>query len=107
MSNKLWTARLNPDSPRFESWWQILQSDFVPLLSARTDRANFGDQETNVSIFHVDVTDLTVDQRDRLVNWIAEKFGAAPALIDAELDTVGFPIREVDVLVLYSRAFFL
>jgi hypothetical protein len=106
MSNSLWTARLNPESPRFETWWLILGSDVVPLLSPRTYRANFGEAEVNVTIYKLDVANFTVDQRDRLVQWISEKFGAAPAEINRELEAVGFPIREVDVVVAYSlRAF--
>lgn len=106
MSNQLWTAHLNPDSPRFEIWRQILAGDSVPLASPRTWRANFGDAETNVSIFKLDVAALTVEQRARLVNWIAESFGESPTRANQEIDAVGFPIREVDVIVGFSlRAF--
>jgi hypothetical protein len=106
MSNQLWTAHLQPSSPRFEAWAKILGGDTVPLVSPRTYRANFGDQEINVSIYKLDIGALTVEQRKRLVNFIAETFGAAPAVIDQELETIGFPIREVDVIVGFSlRAF--
>jgi hypothetical protein len=107
MSSKpLWAAHLNPNSPRYETWARILAGDEVPLVKPVASRANLGD-EKNVEVYVLDIQRLTADQRDRLVQWVAEKFGVPPAAVNEQLESVGFPIREADVIVAFSMRAFL
>jgi hypothetical protein len=98
----LWTAHLNPHSPRYKDWQRILGSDDVPLLDPKTYRANFGKEESEVEIHKLDWQGMSVDQKDRLVAWVAQQFNVHRAEARAELNQRGFPIRAADVIVAFS-----
>ena len=46
------------------------------------------------------------DQRARLIDFIAQKFGVARATAQAEIETSGFLIRAADVVVAFDHRFF-
>jgi hypothetical protein len=54
-----------------------------------------------VYIYNLDLNSLTAEQRERLVQFVALKFGVAPALVNEDLESLGFPIRAVDVDLVY------
>lgn len=100
-----YTVILNPSSPRFEAWAGIFDGGEIPLKSCWPASANLG-PEKSVQVYALDIPRLTPGQRERLVQWTAEKFGVAPKLVNEELEAVGFPIRECDVIVAFRlRAF--
>jgi hypothetical protein len=94
-------ATLNGQSPRYSEWLNILGGDAVPLRHCVPLKATLG-EETDVEIYRLNVDAFTEGQRDRLVQFVALKFGVAPALVNADLESVGFPIRaqDVDVVIL-------
>ncbi len=105
MSNPLFTAVLNSQSPRYSDWRHVLGHDSVPIKSPQVAKANLGD-ELDVEVYQLDIEALSPEQRDRLVNFVALKFGVAPVKVEEQLESIGFPIRAVDVTVGYSmRAF--
>lgn len=89
---------LNDSSPRFEAWARIFDGEKIPLKSPMPSRAQLG-PEKDVEVYSLDIPKLSVGQRERLVQWAAEHFGVAPVLIEEQLDSIGFPIREVDLIV--------
>jgi hypothetical protein len=93
---KTHTAQLNPTSPRYATWRDILGGDTVPVTTSQPFRARFGGIE-EVHAFALDLPRLTPEQRTRLVDWITGQFKAGRAGVEAELDQAGFPIRAVDV----------
>jgi hypothetical protein len=101
----LYHVILNSSSPRFDAWQKIFDGEEIPLQSCWSGPTDLG-PEKGVRVYVLDIPRLTAGQRDRLVQWTAEKFGVAPVLIEEQLDSIGFPIRECDVIVAFSlRAF--
>lgn len=98
-------AVLHPQSPRYDDWLRVLRQDEVPLKSPRSFFANLG-EEADVEVYSLNVEGLTTEQRSRLVNWVSEKFGVAPAMVNEQLEGIGFPVRAVDVTIaMEMRAF--
>jgi hypothetical protein len=96
----LWTATLNPQSPRYAEWKAALQSDTIPLVGPGEMRGELGTETTNVYL--VDVSSLTTNQKNRLAEHLAAKFKTKPAEVLREMETSGLPIRTADVIVAYS-----
>jgi len=98
---KMWSAFLDPKSPRFETWAAILGDGrgLVPLISSRIQYMNLGGTDFDTPIYMLDVAAMTPDQRARLVDWIAGKIEEDRNAIALELDRGGFPIRVADVIV--------
>lgn len=44
----LWSATLDPDSPRYAQWKEILGSEIVPLKSPSLFKTKLGDEEDGV-----------------------------------------------------------
>lgn len=100
----LWSATLNPHSPRYEQWKEILGSEIVPLKSPSSFKTKLGDEEDEV--YALDLSKFTEQAMDRLVLFVREKFGAPEDEVVEELRVHGFPIRDSDVIVAFSlRAF--
>jgi len=91
-------------SPRYENWRKILGSDEAPILSPNPIKGIFGAEV--VDIFRLNVAKLNADQRERLIDFICEKFGASRATAAAEIETASFPIRAADVVVAFDHRFF-
>lgn len=106
-ANRLWWAHLNPRSARYATWREILGSDDVPLKKPSAVRCDLGHPVAEtVDCYELDLAVMTEEQKGRLVDWCAAKFGASAAEIRAEIERSGYPIREADVMVAFSmRAF--
>lgn len=102
--NRLWWAILRQDSPRYEQWHKVLGSTAVPLKALASHAADLGGQETQV--YDLDLSKLDAGQRQRLVDFIQERFHCNREEIERDLDDEGFPVRDEDVSVAFSlRAF--
>jgi hypothetical protein len=101
----LWHATLNPASPRYKDWLDILGQDRVELLHPRSFEANLG--EETCEVYLLDWLNLDGEASERLLAFIANKFGAEKEVIEKNLNDDGyFPIRAADVIVSFDlRAF--
>ena len=102
---ELWWASLNHSSPRYKDWFTILGTDKVQLLTPKTGKTKLGEEES--AVYLLDWQHLDEGQSERLLDFLAKKFGADKSAIQYDLDKTGhFPISESDVTVFYSiRAF--
>jgi hypothetical protein len=102
--NALWSATLNPSSPRYHDWCAVLQADSVPLKSPAECQATLGDESARVYL--LDVPRLTEEQSERLAGHLARKFNVATEIVILQLESQGLPIRVEDVIVAFNmRAF--
>jgi hypothetical protein len=105
VTRKLWSATLRPSSPRYEQWRKILGSTDVPIqthLPFSTQLGPEGQQE----VYALDLSRFDRVQVQRLVDVMVDHFGMKAHEAKRVLETDGFPIRSVDVLVSYDvRAF--
>jgi hypothetical protein len=99
-----WKCHLLQSSPRYENWRKILESDEAPIISPTPIKTLLGAEMADV--FRLNVAKLTADQRERLIDFIVEKFGVARATAQSEIETSGFPIRAADVVVAFDHRFF-
>lgn len=99
-----WDCHLMKSSPRYEKWRNILGSDEVPIVAPVPVTALLG-AETTV-VYQLDLAKLSSDQRARLIDFIVESFKENRERVEAELDSTGFPIRQVDVVVAFDHRFF-
>jgi len=99
-----WKCHLMTSSPRYENWRKILGSDEAPILSPTPIKTLLGAELADV--FRLNIAKLTADQRERLIDFIVEKFGAPRATAAAEIETAGFPIRAADVVVAFDHRYF-
>src|SRR5262245_41409864 len=99
-----WKCHLMKSSPRYEKWREILQSDEAPIISPTPVKTILGPEMADV--FRLNIAKLTADQRERLIDFIAEKFNVARATAQVEIETSGFPIRAADVVVAFDQRFF-
>src|SRR5262245_5090299 len=99
-----WTCHLIQSSPRYENWREILQSDEAPIISPTPIKAALGAEMADV--FRLNIAKLSADQRERLIDFIVDKFGVARATAQSEIETSGFPIRAADVSVAFDHRFF-
>ena len=105
MSRRLWDAILSSSSPRFQDWQKILGSVQVPITSPKSFRTNLG-PEQGVEVYMLDLERLDFKQRERLKQFVSEKFGIRLRDVEQVLEHDGFPIRAEDVIVSYDlRAF--
>jgi hypothetical protein len=101
----LWTSTLNPQGPNYEDWLKILGTGAVPLISPRWRLAEVAG-EKNVPIFLLNIRGLTLSQRARMVNSLAQRYNLSISEVETEIAKTGIPIRTADVIVSYStRAF--
>lgn len=102
----LWEATLDPNSPRYNDWKQILESEKVPIKSPAAFECKLGENETD-QVYALDIPKLDDGQFRRLVEFIQKKFGVTETEVEAELFRRGFPIRDSDVIVAFSMRAFL
>ncbi len=102
----MWQATLDPHSPRYADWHEILGTEEVPLKSPAAFTCRLGEAETDV-VYALDLQKFNDDQFARLVDFIRTKFRVpTKSEVIVELTQSGFPIRSTDVIVAYSlRAF--
>lgn len=102
----LWTAHLDPHSPRYADWKKIfLDSDEVKISSPLPFKATLGAEQTRV--YAIRIGDMNAETLARLMTSIAERFGVSEEAVKQQIETdAHFPIREEDVIVAFSsRAF--
>jgi len=105
-TRRLWWANLHHTSPRYEEWLAILGTDDVPLLHPGIVHGSLGHEEGKCDVYLLDLTRLTKEQMDRLVAFVAKKFGAPEEEVCDEILRQGFPIRAADVSICFDvRAF--
>lgn len=106
ISHRLWTARLDPSSPRYATWLKCLGGGDVPLKSCSEHQGNFTGHGL-VACYRIDVAQLSPEQLDRFVAHFAEKAKADPDEVRRELlGEHGIPIWTEDVCIAMSlRAF--
>ena len=105
-TTELWRAVLNPSSPRYLEWRKVFDTDEVPLLSPFPIKANLNNELT--MIHAIDWNLLDGETSNRLVAYIAQKFGVTEEAVQKQIeDDAHFPIRAADVLVTMSPKSFI
>lgn len=105
-ATRLWSATLNPSSPRYLDWRKVFTSDSVPVLSPFPVKAILGNEEGLVYALDWDAMDG--DTSERLIDFIAKKFNTTKKEVERQINDDGvFPIRESDVIVSYSLKSFI
>jgi hypothetical protein len=98
-------AILNPRGPNYETWFRVFGHNHVPLKSAQSIRATFG--EENVEAYLLNLNGMTLHQRARLLGFIANKFNVPIFEVQKQIERDGFPIRANDVILSYDMRAFL
>ena len=99
-----WTTTLDPGSPRYAEWREILGGDDVPLVMPISDTVMLGGEKAEVYLLNY--CGMSAPQRRRLVDWVSRKFSMTPEAAEKEIDEVGFPIRKADVIVTFHAKTF-
>lgn len=84
---RMWTATLKRDSPRYTEWQDILRSQEVPIQNPKASEAQLGPE--SAMVYKLDLDRLDKPQLDRLIVWIADRFGCKPNQARAELESNG------------------
>lgn len=96
--SKDFVAHLTGDGERVAAWRAVFGDSQIYIRSFFPTLANLpGIGEA--AVYELDLALLTADQRQRLVNHIANKFNVPADEVDADLDMVGCPILAEDVFV--------
>lgn len=96
--SKDFVAHLTGDGERVAAWRSIFGDSQIYIRSPFSVLANLpGIGEA--AIYELDLELLTAEQRQRLVNHIANKFNVPADEVERDLDTVGCPILAEDVFV--------
>jgi hypothetical protein len=86
------------DSERAAEWQAIMGTNFayvkslIPMVSDLPGHSN-------AMIYLLDIDQLTVEQRQRLVSHLCEKFGLLEEDVEAEIIKVGIPILAENCIV--------
>lgn len=76
---------------RRREWMKVLGTETVPILSPVPQRADLPNYP-NYLVYMVDVAALSTEQRERLVTFLAKKFGVPEAELQRDIETRGVPI---------------
>lgn len=103
MSLRKPTATISSSSTRAAEWMRVYGSLTIPIKSPVPVAGSAPGLES-VRFYHVNVAELTADQRGRLVTFICEKFRRSPAEVERDLDDPdhGVPILADDVTVTFD-----
>jgi hypothetical protein len=91
----------NPE--RAAEWQAVFGSEQVYVTSPFPEMGDLPGLG-RVQIYKLDLALLTPDQRRRLVEHIAGKFGLDPELVDRDLNQVGCPVLARDVTLVVHHA---
>jgi hypothetical protein len=80
------------DPERAKKWREIFGTDKVPIISPIPTMATLPGFEEPQSVYLLDLSAITPEQREKLVQHTAERFGLDPIMVDVDLDKVGMPI---------------
>ena len=95
---KDFTATITGDSEWAEMWRRVHGCDTVYLKSFIPGFADLPGKPDTL-IYELDVALLTDEQRQRLVQHIADTFGLDMAEVDRDLDIIGCPVLAEDLTV--------
>lgn len=96
--SKDFKATIREDSSRAPAWLEVFGSREIPLRSPFPHWASAPDVPAGL-FFQLDLGELTPEQRERLVKFIAGKFSVDEQEVASTLDEVGCPILFEDVTV--------
>lgn len=95
---KDFTATISSTSERAETWRQVLGTRTIYLKSFIPVSFDLPGKPCTKS-YELDLTLLTTEQRQRLIDYICNKFNFKKGYVDYNLDVVGCPILAEDVTV--------
>lgn len=96
------TGYLRENSPRFEDFARVFGGNVIPLQSIETRLANLpGIGEALV--FMLDLGQLTIDQHERLCDFLTERFGTPRGQVPDILAEEGMPVLASDIVVYVGR----
>jgi len=92
------TATLIETSPRAAGWQRIFgRLNNVPLTSSRLHLVRH-QTEGLMYVYELDISALTPEERERLIDLLAEEFNLPRSEVASDVDEQGVPIRAEDVL---------
>lgn len=91
-------AAICPKSERYQEWLEVMGCDQMPLKSPIPIRADLPGRD-NASVYLIDLPSLTQEQRERLLKFLARKFHLEDWEARSEIDEVGVPVLDEDVMV--------
>ncbi len=94
------TAQLNPSSDRFSEWFNVFGSDFVPLTATRPHYGHgaSGSVAGIRQFYGVAVEELTAEQRERLIVYLAGIHDIPPGEMEGDISRgLAVPIAAEDV----------
>jgi len=91
-------AILSQSSSRVDDWLKVFGTTIIPLRSPLPTIAILPGLGERV-IYQIDISALSPEQRQRMIQHISRRFRIAPEEVDAALDEQGCPIRAEDVTV--------
>ena len=96
--SKNFTATISEKSERAEMWLSILGARTIPIRSPIPTKANLPGKP-GASIYEMDIESLTGEQREKLIDHLAKRFGVPRAEVAHDLDEIGCPILAEDIIV--------
>lgn len=90
------------DPERKIFWESIFGGDQVPVVSIVPRWATLPGFDEPQEVYVLDLKAITDEQRSRLVEALAGKFGLSVGLVARSLDEQGVPIRAADVIMISS-----
>lgn len=99
MTTNQTTCAIIETSPRAADWQRIFgRLDNIPLTSSRLNLVRH-QTEGLMYVYGLDLSALTPDERERLIDFLAEKFNLPRAEVAGDIDEQGVPVRAEDALV--------
>lgn len=84
---------------RMQDWLQMFDAVQVYVTSPIPETAELPGFDEPQKIYMLDLELISSRQRQKLVNYLANKFGLDPSVIDAGLDEEGVPILAEDCMI--------
>lgn len=91
-------ATIRPESERAAWWLEVFGGDRCPVKSILPQRGNLPGKP-DALFYEMDIAALTPEQRGRLVQSLAKRFGYILTLVEFSLDNYGCPVLADDVVV--------
>jgi hypothetical protein len=99
MNHNQVTATIHETSPRAADWRGVFgRLDNIPLQGP-LPQAMRVPEKGEVLAYLLDLASITLDERQRLVAYIAGRFNLSPVEVERDLDQTGCPILSDDLLV--------
>jgi len=96
--SKDFTATIRKESTRAQAWINILGTDTAPITSPIPTLASAPGVPEGL-FYMLDLTQLTQEQRIKLIRYLAQRFDVVESEVAETLDEVGCPILDEDVVV--------